>query len=357
MAVSLTPQQSPLFSLLVAKYGLNTALALLPILDPNASGLQKGLAGTSLAASGASTAGQLGGYPWLSAAGQGLGTALGLASAGYGAYGAATNPNYSRAQQVGHSGRAVTDAILGVLVPYYGLARAVGIVGQQLQRSGSPQIRGTGRALDQAVEPAGAKAFWSVAQGDKSPKAALTAAGPEGLVTDLLGPLGAVLKGIGVDRKVAKGIMDYGPIPGGGKLAKMLGIGSPPTQGTQFRDQVNQLFSRIPALKGTDTSQYNIDPAKFDALNPAAKTWALSLAKALTPLTSAAEKNPDAYTIQLQNILLNKFGNDIPQMGMATAAPTAATGGAATPPPPPSTNDTMPMLMSQIRKYLQGQAA
>lgn len=304
--------QTALFSSLVERFGLNVALQLLPLIDPNASTKAKGFAGAGLAGTGANVAGKLSGTPALSTLGKGVGAGLGLASGAYGAYNAATDPDLSRTQQVGHSGRAVADTLMGVLIPYYGVAKALSIVGQVLGRSKSPQIAGAGRAVDQAAEPAGAKAFWNVAQGDMSPKAALSKAGPEGLVTDMLGPLGAILKGIGADKKVSRGIMDFGPVPFGGKALSMLGIGSKPTTGTSFRNEVGSVFDRIPALKGTDTGAYNIDMTKYNGLPQAVRDAAMRIGTQLAGTTPSAKSNPNAYAIQIQNMLLNRFGANLP---------------------------------------------
>src|SRR5262249_44156827 len=121
------------------------------------------------------------------------------AGLGYGLSQIASDPNLSTGQKVGHSVRGGTDAALAALVPYYGAGKAVNIVGKQLERSGSPQVRGAGRALDYAVEPSGAKGFWDVVQGDKSPAKAFSSnGGLEGLTLDMMGPVGIVLRGLGV---------------------------------------------------------------------------------------------------------------------------------------------------------------
>lgn len=301
-----------LFASLVERFGLNVALQLMPFLSGESSTASKAFAGTSLAGTSAKVAGSLSGSPSLSSLGGGISTGLGLASGGYGAYNAATDPNLSKTQQVGHSGRAVADTLMGIFIPYYGLAKAASIVGQIMQRSGSPQVAGAGRAVDQAAEPAGAKAFWNVAQGDMSPKAALAKAGPEGLVTDLLGPLGAMLKGIGADKKVSRGIMDFGPVPFGGKALSMLGIGSKPTTGTSFRNEVGSIFDRIPALKGTDTSKYNIDPGMYAGLPQAVKDNATALSQQLAGLAPHSQSNLQAYQNQIAAMLLNRFGANLP---------------------------------------------
>lgn len=302
-----------LFPSLVEKFGINVALALLPFLNGQSSTASKAFSGASLAGTGARIAGGLSGNPALSALGKGIGSALGLASGGYGAYQAATDPSLNRTQQIGHSGRAVADTLMGLLIPYYGLAKSLSIVGQVLQGSGSPQVRGAGRALDQAAEPAGAKAFWSVAQGDMSPKAALTKAGPEGFITDMLGPVGAILKGVGADKNVSRNIMDYGPIPFAGKALSMLGIGSKPTTGTMFRKDVGSIFDRIPALKGLDTSKYTIDPGFYNSLPQEIRDRATAYSQQLASLSSNAKSNPQAYQNQIAAMLLNAYGANLPQ--------------------------------------------
>jgi hypothetical protein len=307
------PASADLFSTLASKYGINAALALLPLLSGDASGASKGFAAANLAGTGAQAAGALSGSPTLGGVGQGLGAAAGLAGTGYNISQIANNPNLSTQQKVGHSGRAATDALLSLLIPYYGAAKAVQVVGQLLERSGSPQVRGAGTALDYAAEPGGAKAFWSVAQGDKSPKAAAKG-GDKQFILDLLGPLGIIARGTGTGQKVASGIENYGPIPFGGKLMGMLGIGSKPTTGTQFRHELGSLFDRIPALKGIDLSKYNMPTGGYGQYAPGVYDKAMQAGSAFAGRTADAARNPAAYSLQGANILLNKYGNQLPSV-------------------------------------------
>jgi hypothetical protein len=284
------PGGSDLFSNLAARFGVPVALQLLALINPEASTGAKAVSGVNLAGTGAQAAGAASGSPTLAGVGQGIGTAAGLAGAGYGAYQAATNPNFSRQQQVGHSGRAVADAIMSLLIPYYGLARGANVVGQQLERSGSPQVRGAGRAIDQATEPSGAKAFWNVAQGDMSPRKAIEKAGFQGAMYDTMGPVGAILKGVGF---------------------KLPFLSHEPTTGTKFRGELGQLFGRVPALKGIDTSKYQMPTGGYGQYG-GAFDQAKQLGTLLASRTADSAKNPAAYSLQAANILLNKYGAALP---------------------------------------------
>ncbi len=286
--------QADLFSKLAAQYGINAALALLPLFSADATTKQKAFSGASLAGTGAKAAGTASGVPSLAKVGSGIGTGLGLASAGYGVYNAATNPDFNKAQQVGHSGRAVSDAIMSLVIPYYGLARGASAGGQLMERSSSPQVRGAGRAIGQVAEPSGARAFWDVVQGDRSPGAAFKAhGGLEGLMFDTMGPVGAVLKGIGVNLPF---------------------LHSEPTTGTKFRGELEQIFSRIEPLKGTSTAKYNAPTGGYEAFTPEAYSAATSLGKLLAPYAKDAAKDPEAYSLQAANILLNTHGNNLPTL-------------------------------------------
>lgn len=303
----------PLFASLVERFGLQAALSLLPFLNQDASAASKGFAGASLAGTGANVAGKLSGTPALSSLGQGLGTALGAATTGYNLYNTATNPNLSTKQKAAHSGGSVADLIFSTLFPAYGAGKALQAVGAIMERSGSPQVRGAGRSVDYAVEPAGAKSFLDVLRADKSPKAAFNAqGGPRGLVLDLLGPLGIIARGTGAGDKVARGVMDYGPIPFGGKLASMLGFGSKPTTGTSFRREAGSIFDKIPQLKGVNTSRYNIDPTTYAGLPQAVKDNATAMSQRLAALAPHAASNPQAYQNQIAAMLLNRFGANLP---------------------------------------------
>lgn len=288
------PAQSPLFASLVARYGLQGALTILSFMDPNASRLAKAASGAQLGTQALGAAGTLGGAPGLANLAGIAGRGLGLGLSAYNIYNTATDPRLSRAQQVGHSGRGVADAIMSLAIPYYGIGKAVSALGQHFQGSGSPQVRGLGRTIDYGVEPAGAKAFWNVLQGDLSPKAAFKRQGGlEGLTLDMMGPIGLIMRGLGV---------------------KLPFLSHTPTTGTMFRREADRLLSQFPALQGTDTSRYNIPLDAYNALPLDVRTRARSLADQLIGYAPSAKSNPEAYAIQLQNMLLNRFGANLPQV-------------------------------------------
>jgi hypothetical protein len=269
----------------------------------------QGLGGAQLGASGLRGAGAALGSDTLSGLGQGVGTAAGLAATGYNVFDIATNDDLSRAQQVGKSGHAIADAAASYWIPYYGWAKAVNGIGKILSNSGSPQVSAAGRTLDYATEPAGAKGFWSVVEGDASPKAAYKQmGGPKGFVLDAMGPLGAVARGVGFDDKLAGGVMDYGPVPFGGKAMKMFGIGKPPTHGTMFRDELGTIFDKM-GIKGVDYSKYNVaDPAKY---TPEQMQYADRLGRLAASYSPQAKANPkNQYHTQAAGILLNS-GQDL----------------------------------------------
>jgi len=250
----------------------------------------------------------------------GAGTALGLAATGYDISNILNDPDLSRTQQVGRSGRAVADLIMSLAIPYYGPAKAISAIGQQLEGSGSPQVRGLGRTLDYAAEPAGAKAFWDVVTGMRSPRAAFKAHGGwEGLTLDAMGPVGLILRGLGVNLPF---------------------LHHTPTTGTTFRKEVSRLFDQIPELRGTDTSRFNMEGGveAYNAFSVEARTTAEAIARNLGPLsptfTKQAADRQAAYTGQLANILLNRFGESLTTFGPALLqsfqpqeTPTAPAGG------------------------------
>jgi hypothetical protein len=283
------PPQSLDLQSLAQRFGLPAALQLLALLDPQGSAISKALSGTNLAAGGAQAAGNLTGVSGLGQLGKGLGAAAGVGAGAYGAYKAATDPNLSQTQRVGHSGRSIADTIMSLLIPYYGLAKAASVVGDVLQRSKSPQVRGTGRAVGQVAEPSGAKAFWDVAQGDLSPKAAAKRYGFEGAMYDTMGPLGAVLKGAGV---------------------KLPFLSHTPTHGTIFRGALQNAFKKegitgIKDWKGSDftTDMFNKYP------NVQARDAATKLGQMFTQ--GYQDKRAPDYAIQTQNVLLNNLPPEV----------------------------------------------
>lgn len=90
-----------------------------------------------------------------------------------------------------------------------------------------------------------------------------------------------------------------------------LGLGHKPTTGTMFRGELGRVLPQV-GIKGADLNRYNIDPAAYNALSPAAREAGMKLGTLLSGYTGDAKKNPNAYSIQASNILLNKYGNDLP---------------------------------------------
>ena len=130
-----------------------------------------------------------------------------------------------------------------------------------------------------------------------------------------------------------------------GGMLRMFGLGTKPTEGTTFRRELGSVFNQVPVLKGTDLTKYNIDPAAYNAFSPQVKDSAQKLGEILAAYAPEGKADPKAYAIQAQNILLNRFGAQTPdilnqllpilrgqQAGATTtagAAPTAAGGGLA----------------------------
>jgi len=268
-----------------------------------------------------SSASNLSGYlggPTLPSALGNLGKLGGYAGAGYGIYKIATDPNLSTKEKVGQSARAATDVVLSslpVVGQFYGAARALGLVGQHLEGSGSPQVRGLGRTLDYAAEPAGAKGFWDVVTGSRSPKAAFKAqGGAEGLMLDTMGPVGLIMRGLGVH---------------------LPGLYHEPTKGTQFRSGLQQAFKqlKLPDFNRADKNVYNISEEKMNSFSAVDRSAAMRMAEMLAPQMPGYSSNPEAYKVQAFAILLNTLGSGVddslnqllPQLqGDAQAAPAPA---------------------------------
>lgn len=281
-----------LFSLFAARYGVNTALQLMSLLGYQGSDVGRGIGAGQAAGGGLQGLGYAFGSPELSQLGGKLGRAAGYAGAGYGIYKTATDPNLSTRQKAAGTSRAVGDIALTaipVFGQFYGLARALGLVGQHLEGSGSPQVRGLGRTLDYAAEPAGVKGLWDTI-GGKSPGAAFKdAGGMEGLTLDAMGPVGWAMRGLGW---------------------RLPGLYHEPTTGTKFRTELGSIFDKIPALKGSDLTKYNMPTGGYGSFSPQAVTDAQKLGQILAAYAPSGKKSPDAYALQAENILLNRYGND-----------------------------------------------
>lgn len=279
------PADSPVFQQLVARYGLQGAITLWPIFSGGATTRQKAMGGASLATSGAQIAGKVGGSPGLAALGGAGSKALGAAGVGLGIYDTATNEHLSTKQKAGHSNQLAGEAALSAFVPYAGLGVLAKHIIGAMEGSKSPQVSGVGKGLAYPARPV--EGLLSVLSGDLSPRAAGNRMVAQARDTPGL-------------KALINPVFDF------------FGLGTKPTTGTQFRNQVRSLFDQIPALRGTDTSQYNIDPTAYNSLSPQAREQALAIAGKLSPIASKSAANPEAYKIQLANILLNRFGNQIP---------------------------------------------
>lgn len=276
---------SPLFPGLVQRYGLGTALALLPLLDPNASGASKAFAGGSLGSTGVSAAGNLSGSPTLAGLGNNLGTGLGLAGLGYNAYDVATNPRLSPAQKGASIGEGVGGLGANIILggPYGVLPALFAGVGGQLQKSGSPQLRGTGRFLSTAGHPVDVTKNPFSASGAKKFTETMVLGGPLGM---------ALSNAIG-----------FNPFE------------STPTKGTQFRSDLQSLFKQLglPGFNRADPNVYTAgkDPASFyKKYDPKAVTEAQQLGTLLAQISPVGKKNP-AFNVQAENVLLSTLGNNI----------------------------------------------
>jgi hypothetical protein len=280
-----------LFSLLSARYGVSAALSLMSLFSPDAGGAQKAFGAAGALGTGAQAFGALSGNPSLSALGDSLGKGLGLAGAGYGLYQTATNPNLSTGQKVGHSGVQAGEAVGSLLNPYVGAGVAAKAVIDQLRQSGSPQVAATGRALGGPALPV--EGLLSVLQGDASPRAAFN---------NMVTQIGQV------------------PVVGGmlGSGLRMFGLGTKPTTGTMFRNELGSVLNQIPSLKGADITKYGA-PDQANTLNysmydPKAVTAGQQLGKILAAYAPSGKQNPDAYGLQAENILLGNYGNQLSSM-------------------------------------------
>jgi len=283
-----TPQAQALFALLVSRFGLSAALQLLPLLSGDSSTASKAFAGAGLAGQGANVAGKLSGTPALSSLGSAAGLGLGLAGLGYGAYNTATNPNLSPSQKGANIGGGVGGLVGSYFTPWGAIPGLAAAIGDILQKSGSPQLRGAGRGLTSAGRP--------VPDITKSPTDKGWLKGFNETMIEGGPGIKAILNAIGFDP-----------------------FSSKPTTGTMFRREVSSIFDRIPQLKGTPTSAYNIDPAKYSALPQAVRDAALKIGTQLSGLAPDAKSNPNAYAIQISNMLLNRFGSaGLPQGVLGT---------------------------------------
>jgi hypothetical protein len=285
-AAAPSPEQAsnPLFQQLASRYGINAALALLPLFSGDSSTASKAFAGGSLAGSGAQAAGALGGSPGLASLGSKIGTGLGLAGAGYNVYNTATNPNLNTAQKGAGIGEGVGESLASFATPWGALPGIATALGGQFQKSNSPQVQGLGRGLSKAGRPI-----------DDVTKSPFNAKGAKDFTETMVlgGPVGMALSR-------AIGFNPFEPTP---------------TKGTEFRTGMQSIFSKLglPGFNRADANVYTAgaDPASFYAkYNPQAVSDAQRLGTLLAQYSPHGKNNPD-YAVQSQNILLNTFGNNI----------------------------------------------
>jgi hypothetical protein len=207
----------------------------------------------------------------------------------------ATDPNLSTKQKAGHS----ADTAVAAAVWPYGLTRLANANFSAMQRSGSPTIRNTGKALAAPTIPF--EALLNVLRGNASPRAA----GNAGI---------AALKDVpGIGHTL-------------GSVLGAVGLGTTPTTGTQFRRSLQQLFQRIPELGAVrDFSRYNAPTGSFTL---EATEAASALATLLAPNAGFHGRNPDAYTNQAANIILANLGEGVVPVA---AKLLAGTGGGPAP--------------------------
>lgn len=278
----LTPEQQASFSKYLSSIGLiSNAVGLF---DPSTPAVGKAISGANAISQGSNLSGSLGGPSLPGAVGKGIGTAAGVAGAGYGISKIAGDPNLSNTQKAGASAGEVANAVASLYVPYYGLGVAARGINQAASRSGSPQIRAIGKGNSFPAVPV--EGLLDVISGKMSPRASGNA-----MVSKLYDApvLGGAFKSVG----------------------QAFGLGTEPTTGTKFRRELSSLTDRIPQLKGLDTKQYNIDPEKYNSFSQASRDKAMVLGTALAGRTKDARKNPNAYAGQVSSMLLNKYGDGV----------------------------------------------
>lgn len=229
-----------------------------------------------------------------------LGPALGAAALGYNLNELIKTKGLTTQQKAGQSGRLVADTALSATIPYYALAKAVQAVGNELQKSGSPQVRGVGRVASYAAEPAGAGAFWNVATGMNSPRDAIKRAGGfQGALLDTMGPVGLIMRGIGADLPLMNQV---------------------PTKGAQFEKALYKLLNFDKYL-GTGQTVRTQNIGRTGPTAQEIAQWgpaAMSLATGLGPvlgLLAGAGNTPQlspAYQQRAGNVLLRNFGANLP---------------------------------------------
>jgi hypothetical protein len=265
MAVAQTTTQ-PSFSALANRVGIPLALQI--FLGRNATPFQRALAYTNIARAGASTLpGAVG-----RVAGQ-LGPALGAGSTAYDIYRLARARDLSTKQKAGAGAGRAADYVASAVVPYYGLALAARAVINQLQRSGSPQVRQTGNVLAAPALPV--EALRSVIEGRKSPRASMN----------------EVMQQV---RNTWGAKQLFGPI------MDVFGIATPKSGGTQFRNLLGKAID--PRLSSGSWK------APEGGVTPEAARLGTLLAYA----TPKGKKRPERWSNVAANILQNTYGTSLP---------------------------------------------
>jgi hypothetical protein len=249
----------------------------LSLLDPEADAKRRAMA----AAAGLSQGAQFSGNPTLAGIGGDVGFGLGLAGAGYNIYNTLNNPNLDTAHKGAGIGEGIGEGIASYVTPWGALPAISTALGGQLQKSGSPEVRGTGRFLSTLGRPVDVTKNPFTAHGLKNFGETLALGGPIGM---------ALSNAIG-----------FNPFE------------SKPTTGTLYRDELGQIFGKL-GVKGANMGLYNAPTAGYQSYDPKALAASQSLAQFLTPYAHDARKNMPAYTLQTQNLLLNNYGNDLPSL-------------------------------------------
>jgi len=285
--------QNGLFSLLAARYGIGPALQLFGLISGQGSDFSKAIGATQLAKTGTQGLGYLLGNKGLSSlGGYAPYVSPGIAGAGlgYNLYNIANNPNLSTGQKIGQSSvNAATSlaALYGPQAPYVAAFIAAQAIGGKMQRSGSPQVRAGGRQILAPLLPV--SGFLDVLSGSKSPKESFN-----NMITQM-GQVPVIGK------------------PLGGML-RAFGLGTKPTTGTMFRRELSDILGQFPATKGTDVTKYNMPVGGYGSFSPQSVTAAQQLGQILAAFAPSGRKNADAYALQAENVLLNRYGNTMPDI-------------------------------------------
>jgi hypothetical protein len=331
--------ENSIFSLLAARYGIGPALQLFSLFSGQGNDFSKGLGATQLAGQGIQGLGYLTGNTGLQSLG-GLGPyvppAIGAASLGYNLYNIAGNPNLSTKQKVGagavNAGESLA-ALYGPQAPYVAAFLAAQAVGGQMEKSGSPQIRAGGRQILAPLLPV--SGFLDVLSGSKSPRASFN-----NMITQM-GQVPVIGK------------------PLGGAL-RMFGLGTKPTEGHMFRSELEQIFGQLAPLKGLNAANYNMPAGGYGSFSPQAVTDAQKLGQILAAYAPTGKSAPDAYALQAENVLLNKYGNQMPDimkqlLPLLSGKQATASQPGPTVPAPAGMAFGSPNLATMVKSLMAGQ--